>query len=108
MSKKSKIVALALVSTLVVACDKKEQQQSRLQLRGDSSEAYTRTVYHSGVMPYYWFHPNGYYTNGGFHRSGYTSNSVHSSHNSPHSSIHSSHIARGGFGHSGGFHSSGG
>lgn len=104
--KKSKTVELALVTSLIVACNvsnaQTTEQKERLHLRGDTTEKYTRVNhYYGGGVPYfYYFHPNGVYNNSGYHKTSYSSKSISHS-----SRSHSGHVSRGGFGGShGGMH----
>ena len=114
--KKSKIIKLLLLTSLLSACDKEKKkvsaEQDRLHLRSDTTARYT-TVHHShyggGFLPYYYvFRPFGYYSYGNYHRGGYHSSYVHPSSNNRHanSSSHSrtyaskssGSVSRGGFG----------
>lgn len=113
--KKSKIIKLFLLASLLSACDKEKKKVSaekdRLHLRSDTAARYT-TAHHShygGFLPYYYvFRPFGYYSYGNYYRGGYHSSYVHpssnnrysnsSSHSKTFSSKSSGSVSRGGFG----------
>ena len=100
--KKSKIVKLALITSLITACNSNQPKNDRLHIRGDEKDGYTNVQYYGSGVPYfYYFHPYGVFSSSGtYTRSGYSSGAV-----SSRSHAHSSSVGRGGFGGShGGMH----
>jgi hypothetical protein len=93
--KKSKVINLALMGSLLVSCqDKEPQKNNGLYLRSDTTSGYTQHHYggFAHFVPFYMWHP--YFGT----RMGYDSRNI-----SPKSSSYSG-VSRGGFGSSG-FHS---
>jgi hypothetical protein len=102
--KKSKIVNLVLITSLLASCAQKsehknQRQKKNVYMRGDSTARYSRG--HGLFMWYYAFRPYGYYDNGAYHRAGYYSNSI-----SRNSNIGSNVVKSNGFTSRGGFGSS--
>src|SRR4051812_29637631 len=100
--KKSKVVALVIITAALASCHKKgpiDPNEKRVFMRGDSTAGYTQTPYHhhNGFMWYYAFRPYGSYYNGSYHHAGYYSGGIHESSNIGHSTVKSG-IVRGGFG----------
>ena len=103
--RKSKIVALVLITSALASCSKtpKEQEKRKVNMRSDSTAGYTRvnTQGHSGGgsshMWFYSFRPYGMYDNGVYRRSGFYSGGVSESSNIGRNATKSSAI-RGGFG----------
>jgi hypothetical protein len=104
--KKSKIVNLVLITSLLASCAQKSEHKNQkhkknVYMRGDSTAKYS-----AGGGPYMWyyaFRPYGYYNNGVYHRSGYFNNSISRSSNFGSNVTKSNGFtSRGGFGsHSG-------
>lgn len=96
--KKSKVVKLVLVASVVASCSSRDDYEAantnkRLYIRSDSTSNYTQTHHYGGG--YYHFVPFGYYRPwGGYSHGGYES-SAFSSKAGNHA------ISRGGFGSSG-------
>lgn len=124
--KKSNIVKLVLVSSLLVACSKKEKRQDQeVYMRGDDSAPYSQVQHSQGnsnaLLWYLAFRPYGSYSGGNYHSSGMYSNSISERSNVGHNSFKSSSVrgsssfhssysshgisSRGGFGSSGHFSS---
>jgi len=102
--KKSKIVNLVLITSLLASCSQKSEHKNRkknVYMRGDYTARYSYGGGHH--MWYYAFRPYGYYDNGIYHRSGYYNNSISRSSNIGTNSTKSNGFTtRGGFGsHSG-------
>ncbi len=100
--KKSKVVQLVLITSLLASCKNKKEVKKHFYMRGDSTANYQRQYYNgngSGVW-FYAFRPYGYYDNSGlYHRAGHYSNTISQSSNTGRNSVKSNTV-RGGFGSS--------
>lgn len=106
--KKSKIVQLVLITSLLASCHKhtkkkdKEWEGNSTYMRADSSAGYSR-VHTSGdgwLLWYLAFRPYGSFYGGQYHHAGYYSSAIPQVSNIGHNSVKSG-IVRGGFGSSG-------
>ncbi len=98
--KKSKVIQLALITSALASCTQKQDTDSKVFVRGDSTAPYSRGTTHGGLpMWFYAFRPYGYYDNGAYHRAGYYNSGISRSSNIGSNSIKSAHsTSRGGFG----------
>jgi hypothetical protein len=107
--KKSSIIKLVLVSTVMASCSPKkeesdwssgESRQKKVYMRSDTSAHYSRSHFGHGMLSYFIFRPYGsYMSGGGYRRMGFYSDAINHSSNVGRSSSKSS-FTRGGFGSS--------
>jgi len=99
--KKSKVIALALITSALASCHKADKRNHQnVYMRSDTTASYSHSYYGSNGnywMWYYAFRPYGYYNNGVYSRSGYYSSGISERSNIGMSSTKSG-IVRGGFG----------
>jgi hypothetical protein len=107
--KKSKAITLVLVTGLL-GCSRDKPESNRLYMRTDTTGNYTPAT--SGYHGYYVFHAFGMYypgAYGGYYGGGYGGRSGYVRQGYSNSGVHASEggsVSRGGFGRSGGFHTS--
>ena len=105
--KKSKLIKLVLITSVLASCEKevKQQDTQKVYMRSDTSATYSRSHIHGGGganmwLWFYAFRPYGYYNNGAYHHSGFYSGGL-SEHSNIGSNTVKSSVTRGGFGRSG-------
>ena len=91
-SRKTKVIFLAIVSTILIACGAPEKEVKQwssvdsVNMRSDNNASYQR-IHHGGIsgtdmlLMYMLFRPNGYYYGGSYHSTGYHSRQLGSSAN---------------------------
>lgn len=103
--KKSKFIALALITSALASCssdspqdnwDANDNSGKKVYMRSDTTASYSPS-YFSMWMWYYAFRPYGYYSNGAYTRAGFYSSGI-SEHSNIGRSNFKSNIVRGGFG----------
>ena len=106
--KKSAIIKLVLVSTVMASCKTKTEEKEwssgddtkkKVYMRSDTSAGYSRSHYRNGLM-FFAFRPYGSFLSGGsYRRTGFYSDAISHSSNIGRSSAKST-FSRGGFGSS--------